>query len=257
MANVPENKLIQGHLFVSAAAEKIFSALEERGNMLTAADKWKEKATERAIAKANEEHKAGVKDKNDNILTDWENSEGTRRNTLIKQAEVDIAVEEGYTQWEFEDNPFTFEGDFKVFMNLIRAHSIDGKSDPNKKIEFADYIRTLKNDCAVSLKKVAKKKKYYKTGTFSPLYIDDEAFIIAYSHYIVKQVKRAYSSRVNGKLTYSNETAKDLAFPRPIPPKPEPKKKEFKGLDGFNKTKEELRSEFSAYLSMNAHELPM
>jgi hypothetical protein len=237
------------------AADKVISALAKRptgGSMLTLADKWKTEAEAIAKNQADAEFKKGAKDSKGEPVRNWETSRGTRKNKLFKNAELEIAQADGYEAWQVKDNPFTYEGDFKIFMNLITRHSLD------KPVPYADFIQQIRSDCAESLKKVAKIKRFYKTGTFSPMYLDYEAFIIAYAHQIVKTVKKAYSVKdpATNKFIYpDNPSVETLNFPKPIKP-PKPKAvKPYEGIDGFNKSKDQLKMEFEAYLQMKPHEI--
>ena len=237
------------------AADKVISALAKRPtgeSMLTLADKWKTEAEAIAKNQADGESKRKELDSKGEPLRSWETSLGTRKNKLFKNAELEIALADGYEAWKVKDNPFTYEGDFKIFMNLITRHSL------NEPIPYADFIQQIRNDCAVSLKKVTKLKRFYKTGTFSPMYLDYEAFIIAYAHQVVKTVKKTYSVKdpVSRKFIYpDNPEVEKLNFPKPIKP-PKPKAvKPYEGIDGFNKPKDQLKMEFEAYLQMKPHEI--
>ena len=241
------------------------------------ADKYKEAALNEAIKRCNTNHEAQMKaketDPKTEVKPDWAGSDKIRQNTFFKEAEQ--AVVEGsaknakgeslYKKAEAHEMPFTYEGDMPIFMKYMVRHSKDGINGKDKSalVPWNSFIQDIRNDCAESLKKVSKQKRWYKTGTFSTLFIDDEAFIVCYAHNLVKNVKKQFQIRdKDNKVTgYKDDLGwvKDFTFPKPTKPKPAKAVKEYKGLLGFKaeskEDKEKLENDLKAYLDAKPFEL--
>ena len=281
-----DKKALKSIISTSDTVESILTSLERRGEPamseteapILRANNLKDAALKRAEKLCNANHEAQKKAKEESpdnmdlkVNPGWTDSEKIRKNNYFKKAEQLILEESAidpktkktlYKKAEAHETPFTFEGDLPIFMKIMVRHSKDGinKKDASALVSWNSFVQDIRNDCAESLKKVSKQKRWYKTGTFSTLFIDDEAFIVCYAHNLVKQTKKQFQikgadGKPTGEWEKNKEWVEDFTFPKPVTPKPKPAPKPYKGLPGFNQEAEKVKETLAAFLDLKPYEL--